>query len=714
MKLKALSKYILGLKIMKNLKSLNKSTKFIFLLFAFLLLFSLQAEAKFFEAGLQRYINSNHWLSIPVFQPADRIEIRAEGDTVIRASGEEDYDLAKGRTYFISQAAQSRTDGWAIQVFATAEQENALAMEAELANRFAEEITIEKEAELYKVLIGNFAERDQADQFREELRAEGYEGWPRLIDEEAEQISSGELGFYTALGERLFTASIFEIEGSFDAKANKLEGKYSFSLLGDQVSIRRQTDLEALTASLLQNFLSADDPAEALKAQAILYRTSLLYQIETQGPQLQNINNIVLREADEVFKAAAAATKDQVLIRNDNFFYDADLSLREIRRPRAGIVPLADAAYSHQEIINYYYSRAEIADLNDLIDRESRFKTNISYGLSFEEIREMSWEGPRFLTIMELNLNLDRMKLKPVLARDIVQGREDLSDLVRRYSALAGINGGYFDQTGRPLGLVYIDGQLVSEPLYNRTALLLDDSGSAVIEQVDWQGKAIIEELEAEISLDGVNRKAQRAEAVLFNRYFGDRMPELEEDYYDIVVRSGQILGVENNSRSRTPIAPDGYIIRVHRDKEAVLGLIPELKDKAISLENNFQPDFAENNILYGLGGGPQLLRDGEIAITGEEERFQADILNYRAPRTALGITENQRLIMLTVDGRQQETSIGMTLEELAVFMQELGVKDAMNLDGGGSARMVVRGFTMSRPSEKRLISNGIIVESSN
>ncbi|ADQ13926.1 phosphodiester glycosidase family protein [Halanaerobium hydrogeniformans] len=699
---------------MQKLKNLKKIGKYLFLCLALLLLFSLQAEANFFENGLQHYINSNHWLSIPVFQPADRIEIRAEKDTVLRASGQEEFELEKGRSYFITQAAQSKADGWAIQLYATAEEENALQMQEELAVQFAEEITIEKEDELYKVLIGNFAERAEVDEFREDLRAEGYEGWPRLIDSEAEQISSGELGFYTALGERLMTASIFEIEGSFDARANKLEGKYSFSLLDDQVSIRRQTDLEGLTASLLQNFLSADDPPEALKAQAVLYRTSLLYQIETQGTQMQGINNIVLREADPVFKEAAAATKDLVLIRNDSFFYDADLSLREIRKPRAGIVPLADAAYNYQEIINYYYGRAEIANLNDLMDRESRFKTNISYGLSFEEIREMSWEGPRFLTIMELNLNLDRMQLKPVLARDIVQGREDLSDLVGRYSALAGINGGFFDHTGRPLGLVYLDGQLASEPLHSRTALLIDESGKAMIEPVDWQGKVLIPELEAEISLDGVNRKAESGEAVIFNRYFGDRMPELEDDYYDIVVRSDKILGVENNSRSRTPIAPNGYIIRVHRDKEAVLALIPELKDKEIDLEMKFQPDFELNNIRYGLGGGPQLLRDGEIEITGEAERFQSDILNYRAPRTALGITENQRLIMLTVDGRQQDTSIGMTLEELAEFLQELGVKDAMNLDGGGSSRMVVRGFTMSRPSEQRLISNGIIIESTN
>jgi exopolysaccharide biosynthesis protein len=65
---------------------------------------------------------------------------------------------------------------------------------------------------------------------------------------------------------------------------------------------------------------------------------------------------------------------------------------------------------------------------------------------------------------------------------------------------------------------------------------------------------------------------------------------------------------------------------------------------------------------------------------------------------------------MLTIDGRQEKLSIGMSLEETAEILRELGAVEAMNLDGGASARMVIRGFTMNRPSADRLISNGVIV----
>ena len=69
---------------------------------------------------------------------------------------------------------------------------------------------------------------------------------------------------------------------------------------------------------------------------------------------------------------------------------------------------------------------------------------------------------------------------------------------------------------------------------------------------------------------------------------------------------------------------------------------------------------------------------------------------------------------MLTIDGRQSALSIGMTLEETAELLKELGAVEAMNLDGGASARMVIRGFTMNSPSADRLISNGVIVNKEN
>lgn len=62
-------------------------------------------------------------------------------------------------------------------------------------------------------------------------------------------------------------------------------------------------------------------------------------------------------------------------------------------------------------------------------------------------------------------------------------------------------------------------------------------------------------------------------------------------------------------------------------------------------------------------------------------------------PRTAIGYSKNEKfLYIVVVDGRQPFYSEGITLAELASLMIELGAHNAMNLDGGGSSTLVVRG----------------------
>ena len=105
-------------------------------------------------------------------------------------------------------------------------------------------------------------------------------------------------------------------------------------------------------------------------------------------------------------------------------------------------------------------------------------------------------------------------------------------------------------------------------------------------------------------------------------------------------------------------------------------------------------------------------MENGQIKITGEIERFQPDVLYSRAPRTALGITKDKKLLLVTVNGRQPGISVGVTLTELAEIMIDLGAVDAMNLDGGGSTTMVIRNQVLNLPSDgiERPVSNGIMI----
>ena len=61
-------------------------------------------------------------------------------------------------------------------------------------------------------------------------------------------------------------------------------------------------------------------------------------------------------------------------------------------------------------------------------------------------------------------------------------------------------------------------------------------------------------------------------------------------------------------------------------------------------------------------------------------------------PRTAIGVTDDNRLLFVTVDGRFPGLAVGMSSADLAIYMKTLGAKAALNLDGGGSTTMWIQG----------------------
>jgi hypothetical protein len=139
--------------------------------------------------------------------------------------------------------------------------------------------------------------------------------------------------------------------------------------------------------------------------------------------------------------------------------------------------------------------------------------------------------------------------------------------------------------------------------------------------------------------------------------------------------------------------------------------------------------------IATALGAGPILLKDGEILPksffqrTDSPEqfiparkvdgafaqigivptRFPHDVDKTRAPRTILGLTQDNRLVLAVIDGRHVAHSLGATLEEAAGLARALGCTDALNLDGGGSSVMFVNGPREARHPMQPGVPQGIV-----
>ena len=104
------------------------------------------------------------------------------------------------------------------------------------------------------------------------------------------------------------------------------------------------------------------------------------------------------------------------------------------------------------------------------------------------------------------------------------------------------------------------------------------------------------------------------------------------------------------------------------------------------------------------LQAGPMLVTDGRLADQDREGfsagsgQFDSDITEGRHPRAALGIKDGTLLAVVT-DGRTDDEA-GLTLDELAAHMIDLGATSALNLDGGGSASMIRDGRLVNVPRE--------------
>ena len=119
--------------------------------------------------------------------------------------------------------------------------------------------------------------------------------------------------------------------------------------------------------------------------------------------------------------------------------------------------------------------------------------------------------------------------------------------------------------------------------------------------------------------------------------------------------------------------------------------------------------------VKTAVGGGPVLLQNGEIKITNNEElKFTGKAIDDKHPRTAMGYTKDNKLIILVIEGRNPGKAEGATLTQEAQIFKNLGCHEALNLDGGGSSCMLVNGketIKVSDPAGQRPVPAVFIIK---
>lgn len=291
----------------------------------------------------------------------------------------------------------------------------------------------------------------------------------------------------------------------------------------------------------------------------------------------------------------------------------------------------------------------------------------------------------------------EKYQLRPILARNQIQGRATVAQMSKNLDDIAIINASYFMPNGSLIGVTKIDGEIVGADEYYRSAIGIGADGAAIFGRVRYQGRIIF--YGAALNIGNVNWTRGENAVVLYNRYYG-ATTGTDNSGVEIYVDNNQITRIFHD-KGNNPIPKSGYVISAGGSaaeffKNAQVGDRLIVEQKILSNDANFD---ALPNVI---GAGPRLVMDGKVFVTAVDEQFPNDIKNGRAPRSAVGVTSYGDYILAVVDGRQPH-SRGCTLAEWAdILLNKFGAFNAINLDGGGSTELIVKDSLVNKPSDGR------------
>jgi len=331
----------------------------------------------------------------------------------------------------------------------------------------------------------------------------------------------------------------------------------------------------------------------------------------------------------------------------------------------------------------------------------------IGSGVVHKVIRQR--KVPRVIHVVIADVT-GRAALEVALSNGSLPGLERTSSMARRNNAIAAINGDFFRPSGRPVAAFAKGGELVQTPLtwganlafggggrrtfmgHPRVAVRLVNarSGRSVRLARVNEGRPRRDQLKLYTKQGGRLVRPPRNSCSARLRKTGDRrfLSATTQIVAPFKVKAIRCRRARMKLRGGVVVAA-----RRHGPGKKMVRSLRHARRQRLSWSLGWP------NVGETIGGNPVLIKDGELAwnnLHGPHSIFNAH------PRTGVGIRGDGKVLLVTVDGRRPRYSRGMTMIKFARLMQSLGARWALNLDGGGSTTMVVKGRVMNRPSDGR------------
>ena len=301
--------------------------------------------------------------------------------------------------------------------------------------------------------------------------------------------------------------------------------------------------------------------------------------------------------------------------------------------------------------------------------------------------KELQWDrlvrqGVRINAIRVDPLNAS-LQLRPLARPGAMEGLSSLVQLANQQQAWVAINGGYFNRVKRlPLGALKQDGRWLSGPILNRGVAAWDERTMprfGRLQLSEWVvGPGALRLPVAVVNSGYVQRGISR-----YTADWGPNYRALSGSETGQLIQGGLVRQQFGPSEldAGVPLRGDDLLLVGRGGSELPWGLGDRLQIES-------RPSSNLGLATHVIGGGPLLLQAGHVVLNGAAENFSSAFLSQGAPRTVLA-RDDRQIWLITLEGIQDS---GPSLGETAALLQQLGLQDALNLDGGSSTGLVLGG----------------------
>jgi hypothetical protein len=312
---------------------------------------------------------------------------------------------------------------------------------------------------------------------------------------------------------------------------------------------------------------------------------------------------------------------------------------------------------------------------------DPRLAALMGQGLTIE--RTQSTIGGRGVLLYSVRLDPQRvpLDLRPLSRTDGMQGLSSLGQLARQEQALIAINGGYFNRVNRlPLGALRNGGVWLSGPILNRGAMGWEPGRLPSFGRLSLQ-ESVLDARGQSWTLTSLNSGYAQRGVARYTASWGPRYQAITGEERAVLLRGDTVVERFEGGRLAGGVAlePGDQLLVARGGLE-----LPWTVGERLQLRS--RPSHPLGEQPFVIGGGPLLLQNGQLVLNGAAEGFSGAFLGQGAPRTVIA-SDGRELWLVTLQG---VGDAGPTLLETALLLQQRGLREALNLDGGSSTGLVL------------------------